>query len=119
MTQQHFKDSCDINNIVAMFTATGIDPHAERKSKMQFGYASSQSFSEAMQNIAEINTAFAELPSQTRSDFSNDPARWLEHLATPPEPEAENIPQNGSQEPTPDPDPAPFETTNEGEIDST
>jgi len=83
-TQQHFKDACDVNNIVAHFRATGIDPYAERLTNQHFGYASSQTFTEAMQNIAQIQTAFAELPSEERSAHQNDPATWLESLAAPP-----------------------------------
>ena len=29
-TQQHFKDSANVNNIVASYRATGLDPYAER-----------------------------------------------------------------------------------------
>lgn len=113
-TQQHFKDSADVNNIVAHFLSTGVDPHEDRKLKQQFGYASSLDFSEAMRNIAEINTAFAELPSDERMTFGNDPSRWIGHLTTPP-PEADEIePQTASQDvseappsdPAPDPDTA-------------
>jgi len=81
-TQQHFKDSCDVNNIIAHFRHTGIDPYAERLKTQTFGYATSQSFSDAMRNIAEINSAFAELPATERAEHQNDPANWLETLAT-------------------------------------
>jgi len=83
-TQQHFKDSADVNNIIAHFRATGIDPYAERAKNQNFGYASSQKFSDAMNNIAEINSAFQELTATERADHQNDPALWLETLATPP-----------------------------------
>lgn len=86
-TQQHFTESADVNNIVAQFRATGIDPYAARLQQKTFGYASSQNFSDAMQNIAEINSAFAELPSAERQTHSNDPAVWLDHLAQTPTPE--------------------------------
>ena len=82
-TQQHFTESCDVNNIIANFRATGIDPYAHRATNQKFGYASSVSFTEAMQNIAEIKTKFHELPSRVRSDFQNDPAQWLDSLTTP------------------------------------
>lgn len=81
-TQQHFKDSCDVNNIVAHYLSTGIDLHADRMAQKTFGYASSQDFSEAMRNVAEINSAFADQPATIRQEFSNDPASWLESLAT-------------------------------------
>jgi len=98
LVQKHFKDSADVNVIVAHFLQTGIDPNADRLTQQKFGYASSQDFSEAMQNIAEITSAFADLPSETREEFSNDPAAWIDHITTPdpiPEPEA---PEKASQE---------------------
>ena len=101
-TQQHFTASCDVNNIVAHFLQTGVDPHADRAQNQQFGFASSQDFSEAMQNVAEINTRFAELPSEERSAFANDPAQWLEYELTPLPPEEEETPPVPSQEPEPE-----------------
>ena len=68
--------------------ATGLDPSADRLLTQKFGYASSQTFDEALRKTAEIKSAFAELPSETRSEFGNDPARWLDSMATPsPSPE--------------------------------
>lgn len=85
LTQQHFKDSSDVNNIIAHFRDTGIDPYAQRAQNQSFGYASSQTFSDAMQNIAEIKTAFADLPAAERQSHSNDPAVWLDSITTPDE----------------------------------
>ena len=106
-TQQHFKESCDVNNIVAHFTQTGIDPHADRIGKQKFGYASSQSFSEALRATAEINSAFAELPSATRAHFQNDPASWLDAQLTPEAPSEEITPPESPQEPSTAPTPTP------------
>lgn len=118
-TQQHFKDSCDVNNIIAHHTATGLDPYAERKAQEKFGFASSKTFSEAMQQTAEINSAFESLPSSIRASHSNDPAAWLDTLAALPPEEGEKTPPEPSQEPQPDASPSPSPTINEGELDST
>ncbi len=83
-TDRSFRAGCDVNNIVAHYQATGIDPYADRIPTQRFGHASSQSYEEAMRNVAEINSAFAELPSAERSLHYNDPARWIDHLNTPP-----------------------------------
>lgn len=71
---------CDVNNIVAHFVSTGIDPYAERLAKQSFGYASAQSFEEALRLTAEVTSAFEVQPSEIRSEFSNDPALWLDSL---------------------------------------
>ncbi len=98
LTQQHFKDSCDVNNIVAAYQNTGIDPYADRITNQKFGYASSQSFEEALRATAEVNSAFADLPSAERSRFSNSPAQWLDHITTPEETTEEIIPPEAAQE---------------------
>lgn len=82
LTQQQFRESSDVNNIVKHYETTGFDPYAARRAAQTFGFATAKSFSEAMQNVAEVESAFAELPSETRSAFANDPARWLAHTAT-------------------------------------
>ena len=95
LTQQQFKASVDVNNIVNHYKNTGIDPYESRKQRVRFGDAASQSFQQAMYHCAEVNSAFASLPAQIRSDFANDPERWLLSLEggsegspeiTPPEP---------------------------------
>jgi len=103
LTQQGFKDSCDVNNILKAYANTGFDPFESRKQQMRFGHATSKSFSEAMQQVAEINSAFSELPAKVRQSFHNDPQEWIDHLSTPqatPEPEK---PASGSTEPPSEP----------------
>ena len=114
-TQQHFKAAADVNNIVAHFRSTGIDPYAARLTTQKFGYASSQTFSDAMQNVAEINTAFEELPSSVRQSHSNDPAVWLDSLATPTPQDDPIVSPERSQEPSDSPE----ITDSKGEMDST
>lgn len=88
--QRHFRQQQDVNNIVARYKTTGLDPYASRIGKQKFGFATSKSFSEALQAVAAVETAFAELPSNVRADFENDPSQWLDALgqapvAAPPE----------------------------------
>ncbi len=106
-TQQHFRDECDVNNIVAAFAQTHVDPHAERAQNQRFGFASSQTFSEAMQNIAQIRSAFADLPSSERSSFANDPARWIDSLTTVDEPDETIVDVEAPEEPVGDDKTAP------------
>lgn len=49
LTQQHFKDSCDANNIVARYNQTGVlDAPRNPATPDQYGYAPSVSFFEAL-----------------------------------------------------------------------
>ena len=113
-TQQHFKDSCDVNNIVAHYQQTGVDPYADRRASQQFGFATSETYESAMRNVAEVNSAFAALPSEERALHLHDPARWLSAQASPEVEDPENSPPEPPQEPTPDPVPVPAPPSNGG-----
>jgi len=80
ITQQHFKNECDINRIVARFQSTGVITHLA-KAKPQYGFASSQSFSEAAFNVAAARSQFEELPSNIRAHFNNDAAEFFDAAA--------------------------------------
>ena len=82
LTQQHFKDECDINNIMRRYRETGylVDPLVQAKAtaKPMFGdFSTAYDFHEAQNTIARANEAFAALPSVVRERFANDPARML------------------------------------------
>lgn len=112
MTDQSFKDSCDVNNIIAKYIQTGIDPVPGKK-EQNFGFASAKTYTESAQAMAEINSAFAELPSDERTAHSNDPAAWLDSLIAPagdPTPsETPDVPSGASD--TPSAEPAPQDAT--------
>lgn len=99
LTQQGFKDSCDVNNIVRHYESTGFDPYESRKQQIRFGHATSKTFSEAMQQVAEVQSAFAALPATVRHSFQNDPQQWIDHLSIPEPTPAQENPVTGSTEP--------------------
>ncbi len=75
-TQQHFKDECDVTQIVQKFTQTGELPVAA--SQHQYGIATSQTFTESMFIVSEAKEEFAKLPSEARATFDNDVAKYLD-----------------------------------------
>lgn len=81
-TQQHFKDECDIQRIVNRFRETGQVTHLQ-PTQPQYGYVSSQGFSEAMFLVTETQQKFDQLPSKVRSHFNNQPAAFLEAASDP------------------------------------
>lgn len=97
VTQQQFKESTDINNIVARYTRSGIDPNPGGLDRQQFGFASSQDFTESAFRVAEVHSAFAALPSAERSAFDNDPSRWIEHISKPIPPDEKIVETEPSQ----------------------
>lgn len=103
-----------MNNIVKHFQSTGHDPHAERRLTQNFGYATSQSFSEALRATAEISSAFENLPSETRASFAHDPAAWLDSLPR----QGGDLPEIVEPEASDEPE-ITSETPKSDEVDST
>lgn len=81
LTQQHFKDECDINNIIERFTRTGLLPQYPGED-MQYGdYTTSVDYHEAMTIVAQAKQQFEALPSSVRDKFDNDPAKMLDFVS--------------------------------------
>ena len=83
MTQQHFADECDINNIMKRYQNTGIltEPGQGSGLPPMFGDFSEVSDYQTAQNaVIDVQEAFAQLPSRVRARFDNDPAALLEFL---------------------------------------
>lgn len=79
VTQQAGKDACDINQIMARFVKTGVMDHV-REHGPEYGFASSDTFNDSMQIVAKANSMFEDLPSQIRTKFENDPAKFLDFV---------------------------------------
>lgn len=67
MTQQHFKDECDINNIVKTYV-----PPADAGSA-SFGDFTVTDLQDAYDRIDSINQQFATLPADVRAKFNHNP----------------------------------------------
>jgi len=80
--QEQFLDESDINSIVRRARLTGILPSGERAP--QYGdFTQVFDYHTAQNTIAVANNAFAELPSELRAMFKNDPALWLDYMSDP------------------------------------
>lgn len=80
MTQQNFKDECDINSIMSKYQDSGflVDPLKLRTRKPQFGdFTAVPDYQTAQNIIVEGREAFEALPSRIRKYFNNDPALYL------------------------------------------
>lgn len=81
LTQQHFKEECDINKIIERFTRTGLLPQYPGED-MQYGdYTTSVDYHEAMTIVAQAKQQFEALPSSVRDKFDNDPAKMLDFVS--------------------------------------
>jgi phage internal scaffolding protein len=84
MTQQHFRDECDINNIMSRYERTGIlvDPLQQRQVKPEFGdFSNIPDYQEAQNALIEAHQLFDNLPATIRKRFLNSPAQLLDFMA--------------------------------------
>lgn len=83
LTQQHFRDECDINHIMARYRETGflVNPMQRATAKPQFGdFSTVSDFMTAQNTIAQARENFDALPSNIRERFGNNPASMLAFL---------------------------------------
>lgn len=76
--QQHFRDECDINVLVARFARTGV-PEAPPAPPMS-AFDEIFDYQSAMQTVIDARSSFQSLPSNIRSRFQNDPAQFLSFI---------------------------------------
>lgn len=78
-TKQEFKDECNINVILARYQATGLITNINNR-EPQYVDTTGYDFQQAMQTIAEAQSAFNDLPASLRDRFGNDPAQFLDFV---------------------------------------
>lgn len=77
LTEQQYKDACDINKILKRLVKTGIEPI--NKNEPQYGdFSSAPDYQEACNIIIQSEEQFNGLSSEIRERFNNDPAKFLE-----------------------------------------
>lgn len=84
LTQQHFRDECDINHIIARYEQTGMltDPMYPSTRMYEFGdYSSVQDYQDSLNSVIAAREMFDSLPSRIRERFNYDPARLLQFLS--------------------------------------
>lgn len=85
MTQQHFKDTCDINQVLAKYQETGVIDHVN-KFGARYADVAGIDYQTSMQTVAAANSMFAELPSHARDQFDNNVEKFIEFLNSEEEP---------------------------------
>lgn len=100
MTQQHFKDECDINRIIEKYASglSNITPETVRQIINQttpperlmssrspvFGdFSDVKDFQSAQNAVIEAENAFMSIPARVREKFGNDPGRFIAWLQDP------------------------------------
>lgn len=83
LTQQHMSKDCDINNVVAKFTKTGVLDHVSKVPPKYGDFSNSVDYLQACQVVLDAGKAFEALPSSIRTRFANDPSLYLSFLEDP------------------------------------
>lgn len=81
MTEQHFKDECDINNIVKQYSVTGVLPSGNRQPLFGDFVGIPQDYAEYKSVMDEAQARFMELPATVRKEFGNDPMALLQFVS--------------------------------------
>lgn len=82
MTQQNFKDECDVNRIMARVLETGVMPEL-RDAIPQYADVTGIDFQAAQDLVLNASEMFNELPAKIRDRFSNSPALFLDFAGDP------------------------------------
>jgi len=81
LTRQSEAASCDVNKIVERFKRTGILPPVARQG-FYADVAELGGYREVLDRVEEARGYFSQLPAATRAEFNNDPAAFLDYVAT-------------------------------------
>lgn len=81
-TKQSFKDSCDVNKILARAQITGAESHLARFGA-KYGDFGNFDFAENYRKIHEAERIFGNLPAEVRREFDQDPAEFFEFVNKP------------------------------------
>jgi len=83
LTQQQFKQECDINYILNQYLRTGVLTHVSSETPYYSDVSELGSYSAALDVVRRAETAFMELPAKLREELGNSPARFESWLAAP------------------------------------
>lgn len=81
MTEQHFKEECDINTIVARYQETGVLPSGNREPLFGDFAEFPQDLQSSQAYFDDAHERFMQLPAQLRKEFDNDPVKLLQFIA--------------------------------------
>lgn len=80
LTQQQFRDECDINTILERFGVTGELPTNVRQPIMA-DFIEALDYQDAMNAIRAANEAFMEMPAGVRARFNNNPHEFVQFFS--------------------------------------
>lgn len=83
LTDQSFKDECDINVLIDRFKRSGTIPASDAANLHYIDFTEVTNFQDAMVKVFEAQDQFDSLDAKIRAKFDNDPGRFLEFASNP------------------------------------
>lgn len=83
LTQQHFKDECDVNNILARYDAELLLNSASGFSEEFVDLTDQGDYLDSMMKVVRAQEAFEAFPAKFRARFNNSPAEFLAFVDNP------------------------------------
>jgi len=80
MTQQQFKNQCDINQILKKFEKTGMISHLNNYKGNYADFSNIKDFQTNLNSVINAQSAFDALPSNIRKRFGNNPNNLIEFV---------------------------------------
>lgn len=83
LTQQSWKEQCDVNRILEKHARTGLITHLAQNRGAYMDLSKLTSYQDMLEKVRSADEAFLSLPASLRSRFRNDPAALIEFLNDP------------------------------------
>ncbi len=83
LTQQHFKEECDVINIIKKHDRNGIIEHVQRGQARYGDFSAVTDYREALDLVRDARDEFMTIPSDIRKKFDNDPGKFYEFVSNP------------------------------------
>lgn len=83
LTQQHFKEECDVINIIKKHDRNGIIEHVQRGQARYGDFSEVHDYREALDLVRDAQSEFMNIPSDIRKKFDNDPGKFYEFVSDP------------------------------------
>ena len=80
LTQQHFRDECDVNFIMSKYSSTSLLNHSEHFQGNYGDFTDVQDYQTSLNEVMKAQEMFMSLPSRVRNRFANDPSEFLDFV---------------------------------------
>jgi len=80
MTQQQFKNQCDINQIIKKYEKTGMITHLNNNQGNYADFTNIKDFQTNLNMVINAQSSFDALPSEIRKRFGNNPSNLIDFV---------------------------------------